>query len=224
MKELIMNFVEKNTLLLPSIITVALMIFSTALFSADTYYFAEGLYTQSEIKSEAQKDNGFDDELFRRGMSTSEDLFEDQTTSRWGANVGRGYRDGRFLYEASIYIDPAAEVKFKNNNFGVSHLRTDTFGGILVGGVSLGIFDVKGGLHITFQEADYHNWVTNERGVVTIEEHGTLKDWSSGLAFGVTANIHKNFRGGCILLKDIGDVDKTGTDNMISCGAGVVFR
>ncbi|MCG8004688.1 MAG: hypothetical protein JAY88_14710 [Candidatus Thiodiazotropha lotti] len=200
------------------------LFFSTALHSADIYYFADIIHTQSEIASEAQKDNGFDDELQRRGMSTSTEIFQSQPVSRWGANVGRGYRDGRFLYEASIYADPAAEVKFKHSDFGVSHMRTDTFGGILMGGVWIGVVDIKVGLHITYQEADVHNWILNEKGVLSNEEHVALSDWSSGLAGGITVNPTDNVRAGCLYLTKVGDEDKIGTDHQLSCGVGVWFK
>lgn len=203
---------------------LAALFISTALYSADIYYFADIIHTQSEIASEAGKDNGFDDELVLRNMSPSTPIFQSQPVSRWGANVGRGYRDGRFLYEASIFADPAAEVKFKHPDFGVSHMRTDTFGGILMGGVSIGVVDIKAGLHITFQEADVHNWILNKDGALSNEEHITLKDWSSGLAGGITVNPADNVRAGCLYLTKVGDEDKIGTDHQLSCGVGIWFK
>ncbi|MEW8027835.1 MAG: hypothetical protein AB2806_08860 [Candidatus Thiodiazotropha sp.] len=212
----------QHRLFVAAMIALAGQLFSGLAFG-EQYYFAQGLYFNSVIKSEAQKDNSFDDELARRGMSTSTELFQDQPARRYGANIGKGFRDGVLGVEISLYADPAAETIFKHPAFGESHLRTDTIGVILSGSVTLWHVTGKAGAHISFTEADVHNWVLNEQGQLHFEEHEALRDLSAGLALGLSVNVYKDVSLGCIYLKDVGDVDKIGTDNHLGCGLGVVF-
>ncbi|MEW8420264.1 MAG: hypothetical protein AB2669_16580 [Candidatus Thiodiazotropha endolucinida] len=204
-------------------LALAILLSLSNTLAAEEYYFAQGLFFQSVIKSEAQKDRAFDEELRRRNMSTSTVLFDDQPARRYGANIGKGYRDGIFLVEGSIYVDPAAEIVFKNPEFGESHMRTDAVGVTAMGGMTFSRVDIKAGLHVTYQEADVHNWVLNTAGELHREEHETFRDLSAGLAIGLNVRVYKAISVGCLYLKDIGDVDKIGTDNQLGCGVGYRF-
>lgn len=216
----------RHSLFMAVLVTLASLLFSGLAFG-EQYYFAQGLFFQSVIKSEAQKDNIFDDELAKRDMSTSTVLFEDQPTRRYGANVGKGFRDGPLGVEISMYADPAAESVFKHPAFGESHIRTDTIGVIFSGTVTWGIVTLKGGAHISFVEADVHNWVLDEHGQQAGEEHETFHDLSAGAALGAGVNVYekgtKAIHVGAVYLKDIGDVDKIGTDDMLGLGVGFVY-
>ncbi|MEW8119775.1 MAG: hypothetical protein AB2792_21650 [Candidatus Thiodiazotropha sp.] len=204
------------------LIVFALLLFSSTL-CAEEYRFAHGLFFQSVIKSEAQKDNAFDDELESRNLSTSTELFDDQVARRYGATIGKGYTDGLFLVEGGIYVDPAAEIVFKNPKYGVSHMRTDAVGVTAMGGITYSRVDIKAGLHVTYQEVDVHNWVLNADGELHREEHETFRDLSAGLAIGLNVRAYKSISVGCLYLKDVGDVDKIGTDNQLGCGVGYRF-
>ena len=202
---------------------LGLMLSVISTLSYGEYYFAHGLFLQSVIKSEAQKDRAFDEELRRRNMSTSTVLFDDQPARRYGAHIGKGYRDGIFMAEGGIYVDPAAETVFKNPGFGESHIRTDAVGITAMGGITYSRVYIKAGLHVTYQEADVHNWVLNDQGQLHVEEHNTFRDMSAGLAVGLNVRLYKAISVGCLYLKDVGDVDKIGTDNQLGCGVGYRF-
>lgn len=204
------------------ILGLILIMVSTLSYGRE-YRFAHGLFFQSVIKSEAQKDNAFDDELESRNLSTSTELFDDQVARRYGATIGKGYTDGLFLVEGGIYVDPAAEIVFKNPKYGVSHMRTDAVGVTAMGGITYSRVDIKAGLHVTYQEVDVHNWVLNTAGELHREEHETFRDLSSGLAIGLNIRAYKSISVGCLYLKDVGDVDKIGTDNQLGCGVGYRF-
>ncbi|MEW8346758.1 MAG: hypothetical protein AB2687_00475 [Candidatus Thiodiazotropha taylori] len=191
--------------------------------AADEFWFADGLFFSSVIESEGQKDYPFDQELHLRGLSTSTPLFEDQPARRFGAYVGKGVRRGALSVEAGLYVDPAAETVYKNPDFGVQHMRTDTAGLAAMGGYTWKRVTGKAGLHVSFTEADVHSWVVDENRALKSEHHDTYRDWSAGLALGLDFRLWKSVRASCLYLKDVGDMDKIGTDNMLGCGVGVAF-
>ncbi|MEW8131484.1 MAG: hypothetical protein AB2758_20720 [Candidatus Thiodiazotropha endolucinida] len=201
---------------------VLLMLLSMPV-NADQYWFADGLFFSSVIKSEGQKDYPFDQELHSRGLSTSAELFEDQPARRFGAYVGKGSRSGPLSVEAGIYVDPAAETVYKHPAFGEQHMRTDTAGLVLMGGATWKRLTGKAGLHISFTEADVHTWVLSENGVLSGEFHDTYRDWSAGLSLKLDVRFTRSIKASCLYLKDVGDMDKIGTDNMLGCGLGIVF-
>lgn len=214
---------KESNLMVSGIVVVAIVLISLICAAAnanagESYYFSEGLFFKSKVISDARKDNIFDDELLRRGMSTSTVIFQNQPTTRYGVNFGKGYRAGKLLFESSIFIDPASEVKFKNEEFGESHMRIDTVGALFLGGISVWRIDAKVGGHITNQQVDVHNWGKNIKGELAYEEHLEINDWSGGMAAGLTLNFTDYLAGSCLYLKDIGDVDKTGTQNHKACG------
>lgn len=191
--------------------------------TAGEYWFADGLFFSSMIKSEGQKDAPFDQELQRRGMNTSTVLFEDQPARRFGAYVGKGARSGPLSVEAGIYVDPAAETVYKHPAFGEQHQRTDTVGLVAMGGATWKRLTGKAGLHVSFVESDVHTWVLSENGELSGESHDTFRDWSAGLSLGIDVRLTRSVKATCLYLKDVGDRDKIGTDNMLGCGVGMVF-
>ncbi|MBT3041984.1 MAG: hypothetical protein KME67_03910 [Candidatus Thiodiazotropha sp. (ex Codakia orbicularis)] len=213
---------HSTNILMRSLLLAVLMV-SAGFVNADQYWFADGLFFSSVIKSEGQKDYPFDQELQRRDLSTSSELFEDQPARRFGAYVGKGARSGALSVEGGIYVDPAAETVYKNAGFGEQHMRTDTAGMVLMGGATWKRLSGKAGLHISFTEADVHTWVLSENGVLSGEFHDTYRDWSAGLSLKLDVRFTRSIKAGCLYLKDVGDMDKIGTDNMLGCGLGIVF-
>lgn len=82
---------------------------------------------------------------------------------------------------------------------------------------------VNAAQHYWFTEADVHTWVLSENGELSGESHDTFRDWSAGLSLGVDVRVTRSIKAGCLYLKDVGDMDKIGTDNMLGCGLGFVF-
>ncbi|MCG7867359.1 MAG: hypothetical protein JAY74_13465 [Candidatus Thiodiazotropha taylori] len=202
---------------------LAVLLFVSLPVNAGEYWFADGLFFSSVLESEGQKDYPFDQELFRRGLSTSTPLFEDQPARRFGAYVGKGARRGPLSVEVGLYVDPAAETVYKTPDFGVQHMRTDTAGLVAMGGYTWERITGKAGLHVSFTEADVHSWVVDENRALKSEHHDTYRDWSAGLALGLDFRLWESVRASCLYLKDVGDMDKIGTDNMLGCGVGVAF-
>lgn len=202
---------------------VVLLMLLSIQANAEQYWFADGLFFSSVIKSEGQKDAPFDQELIARGMSASTELFENQPARRFGAYVGKGARSGALSVEVGLYVDPAAETVYKHPEFGEQHQRTDTIGFVAMGGATWERITGKAGLHVSFAEADVHTWVLSSNGVLSGDIHDTYRDWSAGLSLGLDVRLTRSVKAGCLYLKDVGDMDKIGTDNMLGCGLGIVF-
>lgn len=212
-----------TNILIHRVAVFALLMLSAGFANAGEYWFTDGLFFSSVIESEGQKDKWFDQELHLRGLSTSTQLFEDQPARRFGAYVGKGSRRGALSVEVGLYVDPAAETVYKNPDFGVQHMRTDTAGLVAMGGATWKRITGKAGLHVSITEADVHSWVVDENRALKSEHHDTYRDLSAGLALGIEVKVYKSVRASCLYLKDVGDMDKIGTDNMLGCGVGVAF-
>lgn len=222
MKQLLEKLLNIPDMILMPALLICMLLFSAVLWADDgRYYFVEFDYIQSDTQPQGQVDTRFDQALIDAGRSPSEHLFGNEPARRYGAMLGTGYRDGNSLFEYGVFVDPNAKV-VGHSDLGVIHVDTDSAGVFFLGGYQWKRLIGKIGAHITYTEADVHSWIPRTPEILD-EYHDTYRDWSSGIVVSLGVELTSHISGNCTLFKDVGDMDKIGTDSLLFCGGRYQF-
>ncbi|MCG7904406.1 MAG: hypothetical protein JAY60_18515 [Candidatus Thiodiazotropha weberae] len=188
---------------------------------AEDYFNVEILYITSDHGVEGQIDTHFDQRLFELGRSTSERLFGDEPMGRYGALFSKRIWHGDAFAEFGGFID-ANGLIVGHSDLGDIHVRQDSVGVLALGGYRF--WRLAGGIgpYAAYTESDVHSWLLHGHNDIR-EFHDSYRDFSAGLMLKAYLDLDAGFYATCDWKLDFGEVDKTGTDNVLSCGIGSSF-
>ncbi|MCU7842096.1 MAG: hypothetical protein KZQ94_22335 [Candidatus Thiodiazotropha sp. (ex Troendleina suluensis)] len=191
------------------LILLTLLIFTSTFVNAgskDHFYSIALSYVNSDLgKPEGILDNDSDQNSLLNNRTASGDDFRSTSTNRYGIKVTKGAflkdtshwlaeRGIDVFGEAGLFIHPNYFVEADGRNE-PSHLEMnlETFGGLALLGLKKGNFSLKGGLHISYTEAEVSYWrvdATAPNG--HFESQKQVDDWSTGFVAEIEYNIFKD--------------------------------
>ncbi|MEW8494275.1 MAG: hypothetical protein AB2604_10755 [Candidatus Thiodiazotropha taylori] len=187
-------------------IIILLVSFPVNAGDKDHFYSISLSYVYSDLgKPEGILDGDADTAAHLDDRSTSANEFDETSTDRYGIAVTKG----AFLTETShwlaskgidvfgemgLFIHPGYFVE-ADGRYNDSHLELnmDTFGGLAMVGLRYKNFNLKGGLHISYTEAEVSYWrVDPNEPTGLYESQKQVDDWSTGYVIGISYNFLKD--------------------------------